>query len=181
MKVTETDLKGLLIIEPKVFADTRGYFFESLQDKRYGDYAVPAFVQSNVSRSKKDVLRGLHYQSPAAQGKLVGVTRGSVWDVAVDLRQSSPTFKQWFGTTLSDDNHLQLYIPPGFAHGFCVLSEEADFYYHCTSYYAPEHERGILWNDPGLNIKWPTNQPLLAEKDKTYPTVDQLTYDKLFA
>lgn len=181
MKVTETALAGLLIIQPKVFTDNRGYFFESAQEKRYGEYHIPAFVQQNLSRSKKNVIRGLHYQLPHAQGKLVGVIQGAVWDVAVDIRHSSPTFGQWFGITLSDENHTQLYIPPGFAHGFCTLSDAADLYYLCTDYYTTASEHGIAWNDPTLDIKWPTQQPILSAKDETYSFLDQIEHDKLFA
>ncbi len=130
-------LAGLIIIEPKVFKDNRGYFYEGFQQKRYSELGIPAFVQDNSSRSTRNVIRGLHYQLPAIQGKLVDVTRGKVWDVVIDIRVSSPTFGQWAGFTLSDENHIQFYIPPGFAHGFCVLSEEADFYYKCTDYYIP--------------------------------------------
>src|SRR5262249_31094683 len=150
MKLIETPLKGLMVIEPNVFSDTRGYFFEVFQQHRYQEQGFPPFIQDNVSRSKKHVLRGLHYQLPHAQGKLVWVTSGTVWDVAVDIRVSSPTFGQWFGITLSDENHTQLYIPPGFAHGFCVLSDTADFHYKCTEYYSPSSEHGIAWNDPRI-------------------------------
>lgn len=181
MKVTETNLSGLLLIEPKILTDNRGYFFEGAQQTRYGQYGIPPFVQQNLSRSKKNVLRGLHYQLPQAQGKLVGVTHGEVWDVAVDIRRSSPTFGQWFGTVLNDQQHAQLYIPPGFAHGFCVLSESADFYYLCTDFYAPSCEHGILWNDPTLNIAWPVQQPILSAKDETYLHLNQIDHEKLFA
>src|SRR5579862_3700917 len=143
MKVKQAPLAGLLIIEPTVLHDERGYFCESLQQNRYAEHGMPAFVQTNISRSKNNVLRGLHYQLPHAQGKLVGVTRGKVWDVAVDIRVNSPSFGKWFGITLSDEDHTQMYIPPGFAHGFCVLSDSADFYYHCTDTYHPGCEYGI--------------------------------------
>ena len=164
-----------------MLTDNRGYFFEASQHERYGQSGIPAFVQQNLSRSNKNVLRGLHYQLPKAQGKLVGVTRGEVWDVAIDIRRSSPTFGKWFGIILNDQNHTQLYIPPGFAHGFCVLSDEADFYYQCTDFYSPQHEQGVAWNDPLLNIDWPVQQPILSTKDQTYPTIDQISHDKLFA
>src|SRR5215510_6168930 len=141
MKVSQAPLSGLLIIEPKKFNDSRGYFYEVFQHKRYAEYGIPPFVQDNTSHSKRDVLRGLHYQLPHPQGKLVWVTRGAVWDVVLDIRRRSSTFGKWFGITLNDDNHLQFYIPPGFAHGFCVLSQEADFHYKCTDYYSPEAER----------------------------------------
>lgn len=181
MKISETLLPGLLILEPKVFHDDRGYFFEVFQQQRYAECGLPSFVQDNVSRSTKGVLRGLHYQLPRAQGKLVWVTRGAVWDVAVDIRLGSPTFGKWFGITLSDENHTQLYIPPGFAHGFCVLSDEADFYSKCTDFYSPPDEQGIAWNDPTLNITWPIQNPILAPKDELYPALTEITDEKLFA
>lgn len=181
MNIKTTPLSGLLLIEPRIFADERGYFFEGFQQTRYAEAGILPFVQYNLSRSKRNVLRGLHYQSPKAQGKLVGVSRGKVWDVAVDIRLSSKTFGQWFAAELSDENHAQLYIPPGFAHGFCVLSEEADFYYKCTDFYAPEAEQGIAWNDTRLNIPWPIEQPLLSPKDQTYSSLHELPHDKLFA
>lgn len=181
MKVTETPLQNLLVIEPTEFVDNRGYFYESYQHERYHEYGIPAMVQDNTSRSSKDTLRGLHYQHPQAQGKLVSVTRGSVWDVAVDIRKSSPTFGKWFGTVLDDENHKQLYIPPGFAHGFCVLSDVADFIYKCTDYYSPTTEHGIIWNDPDINIKWPVANPILSEKDKKYTQLSEMANEHLFA
>jgi dTDP-4-dehydrorhamnose 3,5-epimerase len=181
MKITETRLSGLIILEPRVFHDNRGYFFEVFQQQRYAEYGLTSFVQDNVSRSKRGVLRGLHYQLPKAQGKLVWVTRGAVWDVAVDIRRGSPTFGKWFGITLNDENHMQMYIPPGFAHGFCVLSEEADFYYKCTDFYSPADEQGIAWNDATLNIPWPIQNPILAPKDEHYPSLNEITHEKLFA
>lgn len=181
MKITETPLAGLLIIEPKVFTDTRGYFYETYQRERYEQAGIPAFVQDNTSRSKHGAVRGLHYQLPNAQGKLVYVTRGSVWDVVVDIRTNSATFGHWFAYTLSDENHAQLYVPPGFAHGFCVLSDEADFHYKCTDYYSPSNEHGIAWNDPELNIPWPIKNPILSAKDAAYPTLKGIPHDRLFA
>lgn len=181
MKISEAPLSGLIIIEPKIFNDHRGYFFESFQQERYAELGIPEFVQDNQSHSKKDILRGLHYQLPHAQGKLVSVLRGSVWDVVVDLRRSSPTFGQWFGITLDDKTHTQMYVPAGFAHGFCVLSEEADFLYKCTDYYAPNCEAGIVWNDPDLNITWPCMSPILAEKDQQLPRFSEIKDDKFFA
>lgn len=181
MKIIETPFLGLIVIEPKLFADSRGYFFETYQQQRYSDHDLPAFVQDNVSRSTRNVLRGLHYQLPHAQGKLVWVTRGTVWDVVVDIRLSSPTFGQWYSITLSDQNHLQMYIPPGFAHGFCVLSDEADFHYKCTDFYTPACEYGIAWNDARLNIAWPIEQPILSPKDAAYPSLAEIPHDKLFA
>lgn len=180
MEVETTPLSGLLVIKPKVFGDARGYFLEVGHAKRYCDAGLPEFVQTNISRSKKGALRGLHFQNPNAQGKLVGVTRGRVFDVAVDIRQSSKTFGQWYGLELSDENHHQLYVPTGFAHGFCVLSDTADFYYQCTDYYSPQAEHGIAWNDQDINISWPISEPVLSEKDQRYPFLSELTRDVLF-
>lgn len=173
-------LPGLQLIEPRLFHDNRGYFFETHQTKRYAELGLPTFVQDNFSRSNKNVLRGLHYQLPFAQGKLVYVSRGSVWDVAVDIRRNSPTFGKWCGVILSDENHWQLYIPPGFAHGFCVLSETADFHYKCTEYYTPQAEHGIMWNCSTLNIDWPVKNPVLSSKDLKYTTLDKIHHDNLF-
>jgi dTDP-4-dehydrorhamnose 3,5-epimerase len=180
MKVTETPLKNLLVIEPRIFPDARGFFYESYQHQRYHEHGIPELVQDNVSRSCKNTLRGLHYQLPNSQGKLVSVIRGSVWDVAVDIRKSSPTFGQWFGVVLDEDNHKQLYVPPGFAHGFCVLSEEVDFLYKCSDYYHPEHEHGIMWNDPEININWPINNPILSDKDKRFTKLSEISDEHLF-
>ncbi len=180
MQLIDTPLDGLLLIEPRVFGDPRGYFFESYQNNRYQELGIPPFVQDNMSHSKRDVLRGLHYQLPYAQGKLVGVSRGAVWDVVVDIRLSSPTFGQWFGTTLSALNHRQMYVPPGFAHGFCVLSDDVDFYYKCTDYYQPTAERGIAWNDPNLKINWPVAHPILSPKDEVYLPLHEMPRDQLF-
>lgn len=168
MKVTATALPEVLIIEPKVFGDSRGFFFESFNQKVFQDatgVTLP-FVQDNHSRSAQGVLRGLHYQIQQAQGKLVRVAIGTVFDVAVDLRRSSPRFGQWVGVELSDSNQKQLWIPPGFGHGFVVLSESADFLYKATDYYAPQHERCIVWNDPAIGIQWPGSiHPQLSAKD----------------
>ena len=170
MKVTQTKLPGVLLLEPRVFGDPRGFFFETFQAQRYAEAGIELpFVQDNLSRSKKDTLRGLHFQEPQGQGKLVCVVRGSVFDVAVDIRKGSPTFGQWVGFELSDENHRQLWVPPGFAHGFCVTSDEADFHYKCTSLYAPKAEHSVLWNDPELAIEWPTKSPLLSAKDLAAP------------
>ena len=168
MNVSPTELPGLLTIEPKSFGDSRGFFFESYQrDRYYGAGIAVEFVQDNVSRSCKGTLRGLHYQLTRPQGKLVYVTRGEVFDVAVDLRRKSPTFGRWFGTLLNDTNHKQLYIPPGFAHGFAVTSESADFCYKCTEFYDPKDERTLLWNDPDIGIAWPDLDPrILSAKDQ---------------
>ena len=166
--VTPTAIPEVLVLEPRVFGDTRGFFFESFNAR---DFAQATglqvdFVQDNHSKSARGVLRGLHYQIEHAQGKLVRVVQGEVFDVAVDLRRSSPTFGKWVGVHLSADNHKQLWVPPGFAHGFVVLSESAEFLYKTTDYYAPQHERSLLWNDPALGISWPIDfEPQLAAKD----------------
>ena len=170
MKVTETKIPGLLVIEPKVFGDERGFFFESFNENAFAEATgvKPCFVQDNHSKSAKGVLRGLHYQlPPKAQGKLVRVVQGEVFDVAVDIRKDSPTYGQWVGEILSADNKKQLLIPPGFAHGFLTLSDTAEFLYKTTDYWSPEHERAILWNDATLKIDWPLNgiTPQLAAKD----------------
>lgn len=168
MKVIETVLPEVLIIEPKVFGDSRGFFYESFNARNFHEATGldVEFVQDNHSRSAKNVLRGLHYQIKQPQGKLVRVVRGAVFDVAVDVRKSSPNFGKWVGVELSEDNHRQLWVPPGFAHGFLVLSDSADFLYKTTDYYAPEFERCLLWSDPDVNIKWPdSKQPLLSGKD----------------
>jgi len=166
MKVTETPLPGVRVIEPDVFGDSRGFFFELYEARRYLQAGIDQpFVQDNFSRSVKDTLRGLHFQEPHGQGKLVQILQGAVFDVAVDIRRGSPTFGRWFGIELSAENKRQLWIPPGFAHGFCVTSPTADFFYKCTEYYVPEGDRGIAWNDPALGIPWPTQAPLLSKKD----------------
>ena len=175
MKITTTALPGVLIIEPKAFGDARGFFLETFQSERYAKAGITLpFVQDNHSRSQRGVLRGLHLQSNRPQGKLVSVSRGSVFDVAVDIDPQSATFGQYVGVELSDDNHLQLWIPPGYAHGFCVLSEVADFQYKCTDFYYPEDEAGIIWNDPDVNIAWPLDNPLLSEKDQKLPRLGEL-------
>jgi dTDP-4-dehydrorhamnose 3,5-epimerase len=169
MQVIRTPLIGLLIIEPKVFGDQRGFFLETYSQQRYQNANIPCeFTQDNISRSSIAVLRGLHYQLQYPQAKLVTVTKGRVFDVAVDIRQGSPNFGQWYGIELSDENHRQFFIPAGFAHGFSVLSETADFSYKCSDYYHAEDEKGIAWNDPDLAIDWQIETPLLAEKDKQY-------------
>jgi dTDP-4-dehydrorhamnose 3,5-epimerase len=170
----------VIIIEPKVFGDSRGYFLETYQAKRYATNGIPAsFVQDNVSFSANGVIRGLHYQLSKPQGKLVSVAFGEVFDVSVDIRKGSPTFGKWFGITLSSDSAKQVYVPEGFAHGFCVTSEKAIVTYKCTDYYAPEEERGIPWDDPFLNIAWPNRHPVLSEKDASYPPLDQLSKSDL--
>lgn len=166
MKVTPQEIADILLIEPAVFGDERGYFKETFHADRYRESGMPlAFVQDNVSRSARGILRGLHLQNPHGQGKLVQVLEGEVFDVAVDVRVGSPTFGKWVGATLSAQNHRQLYIPPGFAHGFCVTSESALFFYKCTDLYHPECEVGVLYNDPALGIRWPIEQPLVSAKD----------------
>ena len=170
MKVIETGLPGVLLLEPKVFGDARGFFMETWQAARYREAGMPErFVQDNHSRSRRGVLRGLHYQLTQPQGKLVWVTRGAVFDVAVDIRRGSPNFGRWYGCVLDDVDHRQLYIPPGFAHGFCVVSEEADFFYKCTDYYHPQSEQGIAWNDPEIGIDWPLREVSLSGKDQQNP------------
>ena len=169
MKVTSTAIPDVLIIEPKVFGDARGFFYESFNQKSFNEATGTdyQFVQDNHSGSSKGVLRGLHYQIQQPQGKLVRVVRGAVFDVAVDIRTSSLTFGQWVGVELSEENHRQLWVPPGFAHGFLVLSETAEFLYKTTDYYAPEYERCIAWNDPAIGIQWPLMaEPSLSAKDQ---------------
>ena len=180
MKVIPTEIPDVLAIEPKVFGDARGFFLESFNDKVFREATGLdlTFVQDNHSRSGKGVLRGLHYQLQQPQGKLVRVVRGEVFDVAVDLRKSSPTFGKWAGVILNESNHRQFWVPPGFAHGFVVLSDSADFLYKTTEYYAPQHERCVAWNDPSLGITWPLAQaglsePLLSAKDKAGASLGQ--------
>jgi dTDP-4-dehydrorhamnose 3,5-epimerase len=175
MKITRTALPGVLIIEPKVFGDARGFFLETFQSERYREAGINLpFVQDNHSRSARGVLRGLHFQRNRPQGKLVSVSRGAVYDVAVDINPASATCGQFVGVELSDENHRQLWIPPGYAHGFCVLSEVADFQYKCTELYYPEDEGGLIWNDPQVNIAWPIDNPLLSAKDLQLPSLQQL-------
>ncbi len=187
MKATRLSIPEVVLIEPKVFGDARGFFFESFNQKAFNEATGTnhAFVQDNHSRSSRGVLRGLHYQIQQPQGKLVRVARGAVFDVAVDIRRSSPTFGQWVGAELTEDNQHQLWVPPGFAHGFVVLSESADFLYKTTDYYAPQHERSIAWNDPSIGISWPAlaqgQQPLLSAKDSAAPLLASLGADALFA
>lgn len=167
MKIIPTSIPEVILLEPKVFGDERGFFYESWNKRTFAELGIAAdFVQDNHSKSQKNVLRGLHYQIEHAQGKLVRVTAGSVYDVAVDLRRSSPSFGQWVGFTLSAEDKRMAWIPPGFAHGFCVTSESAEFLYKTTDYWSPQHERTLLWNDPQLAIPWPlSGEPLLAAKD----------------
>ncbi|AIF53712.1 dTDP-4-dehydrorhamnose 3,5-epimerase [Pelosinus sp. UFO1] len=166
MNVIDTKLQGVVIIEPKVFGDNRGFFMETWNKEKYEQAGLPYnFVQDNLSFSTKGVLRGLHFQNPNPQGKLVYVLQGEVFDVAVDIRLGSPTFGQWEGVILSSENRKQFYVPEGFAHGFCVVSETALFAYKCTDKYNPQAEKGIIWNDPDIGIKWPIAEPILSEKD----------------
>ena len=167
MNVIETDLPGVLIVEPKVFGDERGFFMESYNAGRYAEAGLPdRFVQDNLSFSRRGVLRGLHFQNPQPQGKLVSVLQGEVFDVAVDIRVGSPTFGRWTGATLSAENKRQFYVPPDFAHGFVVTSDVALFFYKCTDYYAPASEGSVLWDDPEIGIEWPIESPTLSEKDR---------------
>ena len=173
MKFVETSLPGVIKIEPRVFSDERGFFMETWQAQRFRDAGISTeFVQDNFSHSSRDTLRGLHYQIQQPQGKLVRVVSGEVFDVAVDLRKSSASFGRWVGVILSAENKHQLWVPPGFAHGFLVLSETAEFEYKCTDYYAPDHERSIRWDDPEIGIEWPMpdgRQPVLSSKDAGAP------------
>jgi dTDP-4-dehydrorhamnose 3,5-epimerase len=166
MELIKTPLEGVFVIQPDVFRDQRGFFFESYHQKRYQDMGLPErFVQDNHSRSKKGILRGLHAQLTKPQGKLVRIVAGEVWDVAVDIRRGSPTYKKWYGASLSAENFQQLYVPPGFAHGFCVLSDWAEMEYKVTDFYDPSDELHLIWNDPDLGIQWPIKNPSLSTKD----------------
>ncbi|CAI0761915.1 dTDP-4-dehydrorhamnose 3,5-epimerase [Serratia quinivorans] len=167
MRVIETQVAGVKLIEPKVFGDNRGFFMETFQKSRYQELlGIDAeFVQDNHSRSSQGVLRGLHFQTAKPQGKLVRCVRGEVYDVVVDIRPDSPTFKKWVGVYLSEDNKNQLWVPPGLAHGFVVVSDSADFEYKCTDYYDPSNEGCLLWNDPEVGVDWPVSEPLLSPKD----------------
>lgn len=168
-------LPDLILVEPEVHRDQRGFLFESYHMEKYRAGGIPsAFVQDNCSVSERGVLRGLHFQNPHGQGKLVRVVHGEVFDVAVDVRTDSPTFGRWFGTELRGDDIRQLYVPPGFAHGFLVLGESAEFTYKCTDFYHPEAEHTLLWNDPALGIDWPLAEPRLSEKDRRGKTLDEL-------
>ncbi len=180
MRIKETSLPGVIIIEPDVFGDERGFFMETWHQIKYREAGLPAaFVQDNLSYSSRAVLRGLHFQYPNTQGKLVFVLQGEVFDVAVDIRPGSPTFGCWTGVTLSSANKNQLFIPEGFAHGFCVVSETALFAYKCTDIYNPKAEGGIIWNDPDIDISWPVNNPVLSDKDKYYPRLKEIPPEKL--
>ncbi len=178
MNVIKTDIEGLVIIEPRLFRDARGYFFESFSEREFAEKVAPVkFVQDNESRSSYGVLRGLHFQKPPyAQAKLVRVVKGRVLDVAVDLRKGSPTYGKYVAVELSEDNHLQFFLPRGFAHGFCVLSDEVVFQYKCDNYYAPQSEGAVIWNDPDLGIDWriPQEDVVLSDKDRCHPAFKEL-------
>tara|TARA_B100000945_G_scaffold258628_1_gene216398 strand:- start:211 stop:762 length:552 start_codon:yes stop_codon:yes gene_type:complete len=166
MECIDTKIKDVKLIKPKIYGDSRGFFLETYQKNHFKDIGIPYdFIQDNHSRSKKNTLRGLHYQLDKMQGKLVRVSNGCVYDVAVDMRKGSPTFKEHVSFILSDENQFQLFIPPGFAHGFCVISDEADFEYKCTEFYNPNSEVGVMWDDPDLDIDWPISNPMVSDKD----------------
>jgi dTDP-4-dehydrorhamnose 3,5-epimerase len=178
--VEQTPLPGVLLIKPRVFGDARGFFVETFQARRYVDAGVAGpFVQDNMSRSERGVLRGLHLQNPFAQGKLVSVPVGEVFDVALDVRVGSPTFGRWFGATLSGENQHQLYVPPGFAHGFCALRDGTLFSYKCTELYHPETELGVRWDDPELAITWPVEAPAVSGKDARFARLRDIDPAKL--
>jgi len=180
MKVTKSKLTEVVIFEPDAYGDARGWFLETWSKQRYEQAGIKLpFVQDNVSFSSKNVLRGLHYQFPHSQGKLVSVLSGEVFDVAVDIRIGSPTFGQWVGEILSVSNHKQMFIPPGFAHGFCVLSDTAHFSYKCTDYYSPADEGGIIFNDADIKINWPVPSPVVSKKDSAFPCLKDVPKEKL--
>ena len=180
MKWIETDLPGCVVIEPRVFGDDRGFFYESFNMDRLAEHGVtPTFVQGNVSKSSRGVLRGLHYQWPKPQGKFVTVLQGEVWDVAVDIRAGSPTFGRWTGVVINEENRRHFWIPEGFAHGFVVLSETALFSYLCTATYDPSADAAIRWDDPSLAIDWPVSSPLLSAKDSAAPLLAEVAADRL--
>lgn len=180
MKVSATELPGVVLIEPRLFPDQRGYFLETYQARRYGEYGIAAtFVQDNLSYSKQGVVRGLHYQLRQPQGKLVMALQGEVLDVVVDIRPDSPTFKKYTLNTLAASNHRQVYVPPGYAHGFVVLSETALVLYKVTDFYLPGDEYGVLWNDPDLDIPWPVTQGILSTKDAALPRLKDIPAELL--
>jgi dTDP-4-dehydrorhamnose 3,5-epimerase len=180
MNIVTTPLKGLLIIEPKIFDDRRGFFMETYNRRKYEAAGITeTFVQDNLSHSMKHTVRGLHFQIKHSQAKLVQAVHGEIFDVAVDLRPGSATFGRWIGERLSAKNGRQMYIPKGFAHGFCVLSEFALFYYKCSDFYAPDDEGGIIWSDQDVGIKWPVENPVISEKDKLYPNLSGLSAGQL--
>jgi dTDP-4-dehydrorhamnose 3,5-epimerase len=180
VNILPTELDGVLIIEPDVFGDERGFFMESFQKRRYREAGIKTeFVQDNISRSVRNTLRGLHYQHPHDQAKLVQVLEGEIYDVAVDIRQGSPTFGRWVGVILSAENRRQFFLPAGFAHGFCVLSATALFLYKCGDFYAPEAEGGICWDDPDLGIPWPVQAPILSERDSRFSPLRHVASHRL--
>jgi dTDP-4-dehydrorhamnose 3,5-epimerase len=182
MNVLPCELAGPLIVEPKVFGDNRGFFLESWNRQRYLDAGIAAeFVQDNFSFSRRGTLRGMHWQNPSPQGKLVSVWQGEVWDVVVDIRRASPTFGRWFGLALSADNKRQFWVPPGFAHGFIVVSDMALFHYKCTDLYSPKTEVGFRWDDPAVGIQWPAGiTPILSPRDQTAPLLNDIPANRLF-
>jgi dTDP-4-dehydrorhamnose 3,5-epimerase len=181
MKFTPQAIPGVVLIEPKVFPDERGFFLETFHERRYRENGIPAnaasFVQDNQSRSVRGTLRGLHSQRRQPQGKLVRAIEGEIFDVAVDVRRGSPTFAKWVGVRLSAENFLQLYVPPGFVHGFCVLSEVAQVEYKCTDFYAPNDEQSVIWNDPDIGIEWPVAEPVISPKDRVAPRLAEILQD----
>ena len=180
MNIIPTSLPEVVVVEPKVFGDARGFFMETFNRDRYGAAGLPsAFVQDNVSCSAQGVLRGLHYQEPHPQGKLLFVLQGAIFDVAVDIRRGSPSFGRWVGVTLSSENKRQLYVPPGFAHGFRVTSDTALVIYKCTEIYRPEAEHGVRWDDPQIGVEWPAGQPHLSDKDRRAPLLSEIPPDEL--
>jgi dTDP-4-dehydrorhamnose 3,5-epimerase len=180
MNIIPTALPGAVIIEPKVFGDARGLFLETWNRPRYEEAGLPGnFIQDNLSMSRKGVLRGLHYQRPFPQGKLLSVLDGEIFDVAVDIRRGSPDFGRWVGVVLSSENRRQFYVPPGFAHGFCVLSDKALVTYKCTEVYHPGADRGVRWDDPRIGIDWPINDPLVSDKDGRAPLLGDIAPDDL--
>jgi dTDP-4-dehydrorhamnose 3,5-epimerase len=181
MNITRFEIEGLLLIEPKVFGDARGFFLESWNERKYREAGIAAtLVQDNLSFSRRGTLRGLHFQNPTPQAKLVTVLQGEVFDVAVDIRRNSPTFGRWHGVNLSAEKKHQFFIPPGFAHGFAVLSETALFFYKCTEFYAPQNEATVAWNDPDIGIQWPVANPVLSEKDQRGLRLKDVPAEKLF-
>ena len=180
MKITKTKLPGILIIQPDIFEDPRGFFMETYHQKKYAEEGLDrSFVQDNLSYSTIDTLRGLHYQYPNAQAKLIQAIEGEIFDVAVDIRRGSPAFGQWTGVHLSGENKRQLFVPEGFAHGFCVISDTATVVYKCTDFYAPESEKGIIWSDSDIGIEWPVKEPLLSSKDSQYPCLKDIARNNL--
>ena len=176
------EIPDVILVTPKIFPDDRGFFFENFQKSTFSTNGIDKqFVQDNISHSTKGILRGLHYQkNPTAQAKLLTIIKGEIFDVAVDIRKNSPTYGKWVGEILSENNHNSLYIPEGFAHGFCVLSEEADVFYKVTQEYSPQDECGIIWNDPTLNISWPITNPIISDQDKNLPTIENCENNFLF-